>query len=149
MSDSWSTSLGHAVQQIVGSVIRCIIMMLAQNICQCMWILRLKTGDKQLPFASSLTATKISDTDKSDNCSMGLHHAEKQMPEHIVRWCMTMILSQHCLQWMWFLGLQTGDNFHFALSWTANAIPDKDRSDNCSSGWCLSLLHISESPITY
>ena len=83
-------------------------------------------------FAPSCAAITIFDQHRSDSCSMGFCHAVKQTHECLVR-CSTMILLQTIWQWMWFLGLQLGDNFRSAPSCAAITIFDQHKRDRSST----------------
>ena len=104
----------------------------SQNILQWMWLLGRTNGDIwQISRVGAVFARF--DKDRSDSCSTGIHHAEPRTYEGLVR-CMTIILSQSNLQWMWLFGLTNGDIWQISRVGAVFARFDKDRSDSCSTG---------------
>ena len=131
-SDSCSSGIHHVESRTSEQLLRCMTMILSQNILQWMSLLgRLKRDT--WPFSRVGAAFARFDKDSSDSCSTGIHHAEPGNSERLIR-CMAMILSQNNLQWMSLLGRIIRDTWQFSRVSAAFARFDKDRSDSCSSG---------------
>jgi hypothetical protein len=78
-----------------------------------MWFLGLQTGDICLSHLV-LQSQFLTSKEKNDSIPMGFCHADIEILECRVR-CMTMILWQDILHWLWFLGFKMGITLDWPL----------------------------------